>query len=163
MAKMNVTVSKMSVGFGTEKKEMYVSKVQRATIYELDDIAHQVALESGVNERQFRAAVGCMVDAMIVFLKGGNGVSLQDFGTFLPEVKSVSSEDPAEVGVRRVRVSFRPHKKLWDAVSGISYELTNDYAQPADTAEGGTDTSTDSSGTTTDGGSGGSGSGEDFE
>lgn len=69
-----------------------------------------------------------MVDAMIVFLKGGHGVSLKDFGTFLPEVKSQSSEDPDEVGVKRVRISFRPHKTLWEAVSQIAYVTENQYA-----------------------------------
>lgn len=142
MATMKVKVEKRSLGFGTDKKEMYVSKVDRSTIYDLDDIAHQVALESGVNERQFKAAVGTLVDAMKVFLKGGAGVSLQDFGTFLPEVKSASSEDPDEVGVKRVRISFRPHKNLWKAVSEMSYTTENEYATTAgsgnDTAEEGT-------------------------
>lgn len=140
---MKVKVQKLNVGFGSEKKEMYVSKVERTTIYDLDDIAHQVALESGVNERQFKAAVGTLVDAMKVFLKGGAGVSLQDFGTFLPEVKSQSSENPDEVGVRRVRVSFRPHKKLWEALGNMTYSTENEFA----TTEGSSSDNTTSGGT----------------
>lgn len=137
---MRVKVEKRKIGFGTDKKEMYVTKADRGAVYDIDDIAHQVALESGVNERQFKAAVGCMVDAMIVFLKGGHGVSLKDFGTFLPEVKSQSSEVPEEVGVKRVRISFRPHKTLWQAVSGIGYTTENEFAEDDPTSpEGGED------------------------
>ena len=149
MAQMRVKVEKRKVGFGTDKKEMYVTKADRGAVYDIDDIAHQVALESGVNERQFKAAVGCMVDAMIVFLKGGHGVSLKDFGTFLPEVKSQSSEDPEEVGVKRVRISFRPHKTLWQAVSGIGYVTENEFS------EGGDEETPDTGGSTGGGGTGG--------
>lgn len=149
MAQMRVKVEKRKVGFGTDKKEMYVTKADRGAVYDIDDIAHQVALESGVNERQFKAAIGCMVDAMIVFLKGGHGVSLKDFGTFLPEVKSQSSEDPEEVGVKRVRISFRPHKTLWQAVSGIGYVTENEFS------EGGDEETPDTGGSTGGGGTDG--------
>lgn len=60
MATMKVKVEKLKVGFGTEKKEMYVSRVDHGGVYDLNTIAHQVALESGVNERQFKAAVGTL-------------------------------------------------------------------------------------------------------
>lgn len=142
MAKMSVQVSKMNVGLGTDKKEMYVSRVNRGTIYEIDDIAHQVALESGVNEHQFKAAVGTLVDAMITFLKAGNGVSLQDFATFLPEVKSDSSEDPEAVGVKRVRITMRAHKKLREALGEISYQIENRYTTKADDDSDGDDDDT---------------------
>lgn len=142
--------------FGTDKKEMYVSRADRGSVYDIDDIAHQVALESGVNERQFKAAIGCMVDAMIVFLKGGHGVSLKDFGTFLPEVKSSSSENPDEVGVKRVRISFRPHKTLWEAVSEIGYVTENEFVEnSADENDGG-------SGSTDTGDTGSGDNGQDF-
>lgn len=158
MAQIKVKVQERMVGFGTQKKKMYVSKVDRNTIYDLDDIAHQVALESGVNERQFKAAVGTLVDAMKVFLKGGAGVSLQDFGTFLPEVKSASSENPDEVGVKRVRISFRPHKNLWKTVSEMTYTTDNEYASETEDDEDPDDsnnTSGDSSSGSTDNGDGG--------
>lgn len=134
---MEVKVSKIKVGFGMEKKEYYVSRVDRNSVYEIEDIARQVELESGVNKRQFLAAVDAMVDAIIVFLKGGHGVSLKNFGTFLPEVKSDSSTDPDQVGVKRVRVSFRPHKRMQEAVAGISYTTTNQYATSAPTGGSG--------------------------
>lgn len=156
MAKMSVQVSKMNVGLGTDKKEMYVSRVNRGTIYEIDDIAHQVALESGVNEHQFKAAVGTLVDAMITFLKAGNGVSLQDFATFLPDVRSASSEDPDQVGVRKVRISMRPHKKLWEALNSISYQIDNQYTTKAEVPDDDDDTTTapDTGGTDGDNGEG---------
>lgn len=156
MAKMSVQVSKMNVGLGTDKKEMYVSRVNRGTIYEIDDIAHQVALESGVNEHQFKAAVGTLVDAMITFLKAGNGVSLQDFATFLPEVKSDSSEDPEAVGVKRVRITMRAHKKLREALGDISYHIDNRYITRAEAPDDDDDTTTapDTGGTDGDNGEG---------
>ena len=128
---MEVKIAKIRTGFGMEKKEYYVSRVDRNSVYEIEDIARQVELESGVNKRQFLAAVDAMVDAIIVFLKGGHGVSLKNFGTFLPEVKSDSSTDPDQVGVKRVRVSFRPHKQMQEAVAGISYTTTNSFATSA--------------------------------
>lgn len=152
MAQIKVKVQERMVGFGTQKKKMYVSKVDRNTIYDLNDIAHQVALESGVNERQFKAAVGTLVDAMKVFLKGGAGVSLQDFGTFLPEVKSASSEDPDQVGVRRVRISFRPHKNLWKTVSEMTYTTDNEFASEVEDGEDPEDSGNTSGGGGTDSG-----------
>lgn len=155
MAQIKVKVQERMVGFGTQKKKMYVSKVDRNTIYDLNDIAHQVALESGVNERQFKAAVGTLVDAMKVFLKGGAGVSLQDFGTFLPEVKSASSEDPDQVGVRRVRISFRPHKNLWKTVSEMTYTTDNEFASEVEDGEDSEDSGNTSGGGGTDSGNDG--------
>ena len=152
MAQIKVKVQQRMVGFGTQKKKMYVSKVDRNTIYDLNDIAHQVAQESGVNERQFKAAVGTLVDAMKVFLKGGAGVSLQDFGTFLPEVKSASSEDPDQVGVRRVRISFRPHKNLWKTVSEMTYTPDNEIASEVEDGEDPEDSGNTSGGGGTDSG-----------
>ena len=152
MAQIKVKVQERMVGFGTQKKKMYVSKVDRNTSYDLNDIAHQVALESGVNERQFKAAVGTLVDAMKVFLKGGAGVSLQDFGTFLPEVKSASSEDPDQVGVRRVRISFRPHKNLWKTVSEMTYTTDNEFASEVEDGEDPEDSGNTSGGGGTDSG-----------
>ena len=159
MALMKVKVEKRKVGFGDNKKEMYVSKADRGGVYDIDDIAHQVALESGVNKRQFKAAIGAMVDAMIVFIKGGHGVSLKDFGTFLPEVKSQSSEDPDEVGVKRVRISFRPHKTLWEAVGQIGYVTENEFAETPAT-EG---TTPDDEGGEDAGGNTGGGGGQELD
>lgn len=159
MATMRVKVQKRSVGFGTEKKDIYVSRVDRNTIYDIDDIAHQVSLESGVNKRQFKAAVEVLVDAMKVFLKGGAGVSLQDFGTFLPEVKSDSSENPEEVGVKRIRVSFRPHKNLWKTLGEMSYNTNNEFTASA--AEGGDSPTPDTNGS--QGGGNDNGGGTEFD
>ena len=154
MATMKVKVEKRKVGFGTDKKEMYVSRADRGSVYDIDDISHQVSLESGVNKHQFKAAVGALVDAMIMYLKGGHGISLKGFGTFLPEVKSQSSENPDEVGVKRLRVSFRPHQALYEAVSDINYVTDNEYAtEDANDNEGGS---------TDNGGDDNGGGGQDF-
>lgn len=156
MATMRVKVAKRKVGFGADKKEMYVSCADRGSVYDIDEIAHQVSLESGVNKHQFKAAASALVDAMIMFLKGGHGVSLKGFGTFLPDVKSQSSEDPNEVGVKRVRVSFRPHKDLYEAVGEIGYATDNDYAtQP----EGEDKPAEEEGGNTTGGGGNNGGTG----
>ena len=44
MAQLKVKVEKRKVGFGDNKKEMYVSKADRGGVYDIDDIAHQVSL-----------------------------------------------------------------------------------------------------------------------
>lgn len=150
MAQLKVKVEKRNIGFGTDKKEMYISRADRGSVYEIEDLAHQVALESGVNERQFKAAVECMVDAMILFLKGGHGVSLRNFATFLPEVKSISSDNPEEVGVQRVRISMRPHKKLYEAVGEITYVTENEYTESGGNNSEGEDTGSDTGGDNTD-------------
>lgn len=62
---------------------------------------------------------------------------MKDFGTFLPEVKSQSSEDPEEVGVKRVRISFRPHKTLWEAVGQIGYVTENEFTEGEEDNESG--------------------------
>ena len=70
MAQLKVKVEKRK-GFGDSKERDVCIEGRPRRVYDINDIAHQVALGSGVNERQFKAAVGCrQVDAMIVFLKG---------------------------------------------------------------------------------------------
>ena len=83
-----------------------------------------------------------MIDAMTHFLEGGHGVKINGFGSFLPAVKSVSSTNADDVGVKKVYVTFRPSKSLSEKVSAIHYTTVNPYVTSTTVDSGTSDSGT---------------------
>lgn len=125
---VNVIVSKMKLNFTEEKKEIYVAKADRGDVIDTDKIARLIAQDTGARPAQVKMILNALTDSMITWLEEGHGVKLGNFGSFMPSVRSASSEDPNEVGVKRMRLTFYPSKDLSNRVGGISYSKENSYA-----------------------------------
>lgn len=125
---VNVIVSKMKLNFTEEKKEIYVAKADRGDVIDTDKIARLIAQDTGARPAQVKMILNALTDSMITWLEEGHGVKLGNFGSFMPSVRSASSEDPNEVGVKRMRLTFYPSKDLSNRVGSISYSKENSYA-----------------------------------
>ena len=118
---MNVKIRKKTLNFTKEKKQIYVAQADRGDVIDADKIAALIAQDTGARPAQVKMILNTLTDSMITWLEEGHGVKLGNFGSFMPSVKSDSSEDPNEVGVKRMRLTFYPSKDLLRRVGAISY------------------------------------------
>lgn len=118
---INVKVAKKVLHFTKEKKEIYVAKADRGDVIGPEKIAELIAKDTGARPAQVKMILNTLTDSMITWLEEGHGVKLGNFGSFMPSVKSASSENPDEVGVKRMRLTFYPSKDLYTKVGAISY------------------------------------------
>lgn len=147
----NLKVQKKVLNFTEDKKEVYVVSADRGDVIDADKISTFIAQDTGARPAQVKMILTSLIDSMMSWIEEGHGVRLGNFGSFLPSVKSASSEDPNEAAVKRVRLIFYPSKELAARIGDVSYSTVNEFkveSTEEDSGEsGGTDT----------GGSGGSG------
>ena len=118
---VNIKVAKKVLHFTKEKTEIYVAKADRGDVIDPDKIAELIAKDTGARPAQVKMILNTLTDSMITWLEEGHGVKLGNFGSFMPSVRSASSENPEEVGVKRMRLTFYPSKDLYTKVGAISY------------------------------------------
>lgn len=140
---INVTTQKKVLHFTQEKKQIYVAKVERGDVIGPDKIAQLIAQDTGARPAQVKMILNTLTDSMITWLEEGHGVKLGNFGSFMPSVKSASSENPEEVGVKRIRLTFYPSKDLYTKVGAISYSKESLSSSEDDDTETGSDSGSD--------------------
>lgn len=118
---VNIKTQKKVLHFTQEKKQIYVARVERGDVIGPDKIAELIAKDTGARPAQVKMILNTLTDSMITWLEEGHGVKLGNFGSFMPSVKSASSENPEKVGVKRMRLTFYPSKDLYTKVGAISY------------------------------------------
>ena len=122
---VNVKIRKRTLNFTEEKKQIYVAEADRGDVIDAKKIAQLIAQDTGARPAQVEMILNSLTNSMITWLEEGHGVKLGNFGSFMPSVRSASSEDPDEVGVKRMRLTFYPSKDLSKKVGSISYSKEN--------------------------------------
>lgn len=141
---INVKVTKRSFKFGTDGKEtqLYVASADRGGVIDTRKISEYIAQNTGARPAQVRMIISSLTENIVGWLEEGLGVNLDGLGTFLPAVRSDSSETEAEAGVKSLRVSFRPAKALYTSVKNFNYSIE----RPTDGTSGSGGSSSDSGG-----------------
>lgn len=142
---VNVKVRKKVLNFTKEKKEIYVAEADRGDVIDAKKIAKLIAQDTGARPAQVEMILNSLTNSMITWLEEGHGVKLGNFGSFMPSVRSASSEDPAEVGVKRMRLTFYPSKDLYTKVGAFTYskESLKSSEETEEENSGSTDTGDD--------------------
>lgn len=148
---VSVAIQKQVLNFDENKKTMYVAKAQRGDVITSDKVAKYVAQDTGARPAQVKMILDTLVDSMMGWIEEGHGVKLGDFGSFMPTVKSASSEVAKEAGVKRVWVTFYASKELKERLDGVKYSTENEYVTA------GTEDDSSSNGNSGDSGSSDSG------
>ena len=141
---VSVTVQKRVLKFTENEKIVYVAKAQRGDVIMPDKIAKYVAKDTGAPQAQVKMILDTLVESMMDWIEEGHGVKLGNFGSFMPTAKSASSEDPEEVGVKRMWVTFYASKQLKNRLDEVKYSTENEFA---------VETEKDDSGSSSGGGS----------
>lgn len=144
---INAKIRKRVLHFTKEKKEIFVAEADRGDVIDSDKIAMLIAQDTGARPAQVKMILNTLTDSMITWLEEGHGVKLGNFGSFMPSVRSASSENPEEVGVKRMRLTFYPSKDLYTKVGAISYSKESLKSSEEETPETGGSTDPGSGGT----------------
>lgn len=148
-----VKVSKRTLNFSDTKTEMYVASADRGDVINTKKFSEYVAQNTGSRPAHVRMILSSVIESMVGWMEEGHGVNLEGFGTFLPSVKSRSSVNKEEVGVRRIRISFFPCKELSAKARSIKYSIDgDDESSVSDGTAGGDESTGDDAGN--DGGTG---------
>lgn len=150
---VNARVRKRVLHFTEEKKQIYVAETNRGDVISTEKIAQFVAQETGARLAQVKMILNSLTNSMIAWIEEGHGVRLGNLGSFMPSIKSASSENPEEVGVKKLKLTFYPSKELRDRVKEVSITTDNPYVEGEEPTDPEEDTNTD-----TGGGNGGGGS-----
>lgn len=136
---LNTVVCKRKLNFSEEKKEIYVATAQRGDVIDTEKISEFVAQDTAARPAQVKMILNSLINSMMAWVEEGHGVRLGNFGSFLPSVKSASSEDPDEVGVKRIRLTFYPSKELCARLGDVSYSTNNPFKSEQGGNNGGND------------------------
>lgn len=112
-------VEKFKIGFGKEKKEAYVGRIQLGETVDTDMIVEQIHLRTGMNKAQIKMVLENMTESIQHFAKMGNGVRLGGFGIVKPGIKTRSSEVEGEVKVVGLHYNFLPSVEMKEALREI--------------------------------------------
>lgn len=143
---LEVTIKKRTLHFTDDKQEIYVATADRGSMIDTKKIAKYVSEETGYKPAVVNTILTNLTERMVEWMEEGHGIRFDGFGSFMPVVKSKSSENADEVGVKRVRVSFYPSRTLSKRVSGISISTEEFDDETEDTG-----TTAPDSGSTDDG------------
>ena len=117
---LDVKIEKKRLNFTNEKKEIYVATANRGSVIDTKKMAEEISDETGYKPVVVRTILSNLCDRMVKWMEEGHGIRFDGFGSFMPAVRSQSSEDAGKVGVKRVRVSFFPSRALSQKVNAIS-------------------------------------------
>lgn len=135
----------MKVGFGTEKKEAYVGRVQLGETIETDMLVEQISLRTGMTQAMIKLVLENMTDSIQHFCKIGNGVRLGKLGIIKPGVKTKSAEAEGDVQIVKLKYNFLPSVEMKEALRELELRKLGDTTDEGvvdeddEPEEGGTD------------------------
>lgn len=110
------SIETMKVGFGTDKKDAYVGRVQLGDTIDTDMLVEQISLRTGMAEAQIKMVLENMTKSIQHFCKIGNGVRLGKLGIIKPKIQTRSAETEEDVQVVKLKYSFLPSTEMKEAL-----------------------------------------------
>ncbi|GMO53737.1 MAG: hypothetical protein Pg6C_20170 [Treponemataceae bacterium] len=93
----------------------------------LQEIAKEIVGRSALSLGDVRSVLSNLVDILPLFLKFGQSVRLEGFGSFHISVTSDGVENPADLNahhIRNTRLVFVPGSELKKSLGDLSFEIT---------------------------------------
>lgn len=146
------TVEQMKVGFGTQKSEAYVGRIQLGDTISTEKLEEQVSLRTMLPESVVHTVFGNIVDSIIHFVEEGHGVRLGELGILKPGISTKSATEDGEVELRGIRLRYLQSKKMRQAVKNLSVRKVGDSLAADDDTD---EEDTTGGGGSTDSGNGG--------
>lgn len=141
------SVEPMKVGFGSQKTDAYVGRIQLGDTISTEKLEEQVALRTMLPQSVVHSVLGNIVDSVVHFVEEGQGVRLGELGILKPAISTKSAADDDEVTVKGVRLRYLQSKKMRQAVKNLSIRKIGDAVvdDEGETPSGGTDAGDDGS------------------
>ena len=96
----------MKIGFGKEKKEAYVGRIQLGDTVDTDKLEEQVAVRTLLPQSVVHHVLSNIVKSVLHFVEDGRGVRLGNIGILKPAISTRSAEDDGDVEVTKVRMRY---------------------------------------------------------
>lgn len=141
------SVEPMKVGFGSQKTDAYVGRIQLGDTISTEKLEEQVALRTMLPQSVVHTVLGNIVDSVVHFVEEGQGVRLGELGILKPAISTKSAADDDEVTVKGVRLRYLQSKKMRQAVKNLSIRKIGDAVvdDEGETPSGGTNAGDDGS------------------
>jgi predicted histone-like DNA-binding protein len=92
----------------------------------IKDIAREIVQRSSLSLGDVQSVLSNLVEIMPTFLKLGQSIRLEGFGTFRATVSSQGTDTPEELSahqVKKVQISFLPSVELKQSLATVSFEV----------------------------------------
>lgn len=123
---IKIKFSSMKVGFGDEKREAFVGKVQLGDTVDTDMLVEQIHLRTGMPEAQIRMLLDNMTDSIAHFFKMGNGVRVGKLGIIKPTISSKSAADADDVKIEKLRFRYLPSTDMKNVLDDLELRRLGD-------------------------------------
>lgn len=137
-------ISKQKIGFGKEKTEAYVGKIQLGETVETEMLVEQVSLRTGMTKAQIKMVLENMTESIQHFCMLGNGVRLGKLGIIKPAISTGSHDNADDVSVVKLKYNFMPSTEMKEALRALevrkdsdSYDRDDDEDDEGSTPSGG--------------------------
>ena len=103
----------------------YLTQEKTGTVG-IPEIAREIEGRSALSTGDVRSVLSNLVEMMPVFLKLGQTIKLDGFGSFRVSVRSEGADSPEALNarhVKRIKLVFQPSKELKRSLEGISFEI----------------------------------------
>lgn len=125
-------VKKTKVGFGTDKTEVYVGRIQLGSTISTDKLEEQVAVRTLLPQSVIHTVLNNIVDSVCHFVEEGQGVRIGELGILRPSISTKSAADDSEVSVEKVRLRWLPSVKVREAAAKFSIKKVSDSSSATD-------------------------------
>lgn len=133
-------VEQAKIGFGKDKKEAYVGKIQLGQTVETEMLVEQVSLRTGMTKAQVKMALENMTESIQHFCMLGNGVRLGKLGIIKPAISTGSHDSADDVSVVKLKYNFIASTEMKEALRALEVRKQGesyDNANEEDEEEGG--------------------------
>lgn len=119
-------VKKTKIGFGTDKKEAYVGRIQLGSTITADKLEEQVAIRTLLPQSVIHTVLNNIVASVCHFVEEGQGVRIGELGILRPSINTKSAADGGDVEVEKVRVRWLPSKTMREAAAKFAIKKMGD-------------------------------------
>ena len=113
-------VEQAKVGFGKDKSEAYVGRIQLGDTVSTEKLEEQVALRTMLPQNVVHTVFGNIVESVIHFIEEGHGVRLGELGILRPSITTKSADKDEDVAITGLRVKYWQSKKMRQAMEKLS-------------------------------------------
>lgn len=134
-------VKKTKIGFGKDKSEAYVGRIQLGSTITADKLEEQVAIRTLLPQSVIHTVLNNIVASVCHFVEEGQGVRIGELGILRPSINTKSAADGSDVEIEKVRVRWLPSKKVREAAANFAIKKMGDDSSvevdEEDTTDGG--------------------------